>query len=88
MTLGMSRETAGEIVDRAVLRGKRAGHPGGEARLDIAEPVARTADIGSKRSGAQPRRGKLKPLTDCGKPAINREAQPLGPVVESLRRGA
>src|SRR5437764_5497334 len=84
----MGRETAGEIVDRVVFRGKGACHCGGEAWLDVVEPVAGTADISGKRRGAQPRRGKLKPLAGAGEAGSDRKAQPLGPVIEPLRRGA
>ncbi|OLE34668.1 MAG: hypothetical protein AUG47_00580 [Alphaproteobacteria bacterium 13_1_20CM_3_64_12] len=60
----------------------------GEAWLDVVEPVAGTADISGKRRGAQPRRGKLKPLAGAGEAGGDRKAQPLGPVIEPLRRGA
>src|SRR5438270_8725210 len=66
VTLGMGRQTAGEIVDRVVFRGERACQRGGEARLDIADPVAGATDIGGKRCGAEARRGQLKPLAGGG----------------------
>src|SRR5258705_11741157 len=81
----MGGETAGEIVARVVFRGKGACHCGGEAWLDVVEPVAGTADISGKRRGAQPRRGKLKPLAGAGEAGGDRKAPPPGPGIEPPR---
>ena len=82
----MGGETAGEIVEAVAAGFDRPRRRRTQSRVGLCKAVAGARKIGPQHLRAQPDSGEVEAVPHPAQMTLCREPQPLGPVIETLRR--